>query len=51
MNEPGTELVYSQSEIVFASTMLKITVVAALPVTYLIYRSRFTTLTAFKLLK
>ena len=42
---------YSQSEIVFASMMLKTIILAALPVTLLIYRSRLTTLQAFILLK
>lgn len=42
---------YSQNEIVFASILLKCIVVAALPVTYLIYLSRLTTLHAFVILK
>jgi len=49
--EGDEEPAYSQSEIVFASTLLKIVVVAALPVTFLIYLSRLTTLPAFVILK
>ena len=50
-HDEGDEPAYSQNEIVLASALLKVVVVAALPVAFLIYRSRLTTLPAFKLLK
>ena len=50
-NEAGAEPTYSKHEIVFTNYFIKFLVIAVLPASVLIYRSRLLTLQAFVTLK